>query len=304
MYTVIQVAAILIIVFSFASRLDIAHYSIGLIAHFRLQYLVLSVAVLIVLALMRHYAYAGALAVTVVFNARFVLPWYLPGAATAVGTPLKFVHANVWSSNTQFDRLCSLVEKEDPDLIFLLEVTDAWVAGTKQLREKYPHTYLEQRPGNFGIAVYSRIPFESVYHVDSPPLAYPTIVATIMVAGEPLTFISSHPTIPIGRRLFELRNEQLRDVAELVKRVPGKQVLLGDFNATMWESQFRLLEASTGLKNVRRGFGILPSWPVFLPLAMIPIDHALVSDDIAVVDVRTGRRIGSDHLPLVVTLAL
>jgi endonuclease/exonuclease/phosphatase (EEP) superfamily protein YafD len=304
MIKVLQAAAVLTIVFSFVSGLDIRHHSIELASHFRLQYFAVSILLLIAFAFLMHYAWVAALVVTVLFNASFVLPWYISDVPTAKGTPLKLIHVNVYSGNRQYDRLMALVELEQPDLIFLLEVTPEWLAGTKPLLEEYPYTYSEPSAGNFGIAVFSRIPFAKIEHVDSPPLAYPTLIATITIDDEPLTIVSSHPTIPLGRPLYDARNEQLQSVAELVLGISGKTVLLGDFNASTWDRHFRHLEASTGLRNVRRGFGILPTWPTFLPFAMIPIDHALVSDGISVTDARTGMRIGSDHLPLIVTLAL
>jgi len=304
MIRALQAAAVLTIVFSFATGLDIRHHSIELFSHFRLQYFAVSVLLLIAFAFLLHYAWVAALVVTVLFNASFVLPWYISDVPTAKGTPLKLLHANVYSRNSQYDRLIALVELEQPDLVFLQEVTPEWLAGTKPLLEDYPYTYSEPSAGNFGIAVFSRIPFTKVGHVDSPPLAYPTLVATITIDDEPLTIVSSHPTIPIGRPLYAARNEQLQSLAELVHGIAGEAVLLGDFNASIWDRHFRQLEASTRLRNVRRGFGVLPTWPTFLPFAMVPIDHALVSDGISVVDARTGMRIGSDHLPLIVTLAL
>ena len=110
--------------------------------------------------------------------------------------------------------------------------------------------------------------------------------------------------IPLGGQFYSDRNEQLAFIAELFEGREGTQVLVGDLNASMWDINYRALEDETGLRNARTGFGIVPTWPTFMPFAMIPIDHILVSDDVSVVELRSGPRIGSDHLPLIVTIAL
>lgn len=300
----LQAAAVLTVIFSLLTGFDIPQHDIELFSHFRLQYFVISVFLLAVFTFLRHYIYIGSLTIVAVFNATFVLPWYFAEPATIAGEPLKLLHANVYSSNAEYELLIDLVAAEGPDMIFLQEMTPEWVAGAASLLEDYPYAYAEPRIDNFGVAAFSKIPFDSIQHIDSPPLGYPTILATITVDGEHLTIISSHPTIPLGQQHHGARNEQLESIVDLVEQVNGAAILLGDFNLSIWDAHLRQLEASTGLRNVREGFGILPSWPTFLPFAMIPIDHALVSNGISVVDVRTGPTIGSDHLPLIVTLSL
>ena len=301
----LQVAAVLTILFSLPTALDVPHRFIELFSHFRLQYFAIALLLAILFALLRNWPWAAALLALAVFNGSLLVPVYSSASKHNAGTEqLKLFHANVYSGNRNYDKLIATVAAENPDIIFLQEITPDWVAGLQGLQKDYPHSYLEPREGNFGIAVYSRVAFDSVSHIDSPPLDYPTIVARISRGGEPLTLISSHPTIPLGRQLFEARNTQLESLSELVSNASGAVVLTGDFNVSMWGHGFRKLIESTGLRDARLGFGLRPTWPTFFPLAMIPIDHVLVSDTISVLDIRTGARTGSDHLPLVVTLSL
>lgn len=300
----LQAAAILTILFSFATSLDFVHRNVELYSHFRLQYLVVSLLLFLVFAVFRNRVYAILLLITTAFNASYVLPWYFGATRVESDNTIKLLHANVHARNDQHEPLFELIEAERPDVIFLQEVTGEWRDAAVRLNRDYPYHYVEAREGSFGIAMFSRLALDSVAHVDSPPLAYPTIVATMAVDGQVLTLISTHPTIPTSGLQYAARNEQLQSVAALANGAPGAVVLTGDLNASVWGRHYRKLEASTGLSNTRRGFGILPTWPTFLPFAMIPIDHALVSDGIGVVETRSGARIGSDHLPLIVEIVV
>ena len=79
---------------------------------------------------------------------------------------------------------------------------------------------------------------------------------------------------------------------------------IGDLNVTMWSTDYEVLERGTGLRNARKGFGILATWSTNLPFMMIPIDHCLLSSEFKVDSINTAQDIGSDHLPIVVTLRL
>ena len=300
----LQAAAIVTIVFSVVTALPTDHFAIQLFTHFKLQYLLVSVLLCVALALYRRPVYVGGLLVAVGLNASLVIPWYVADSTPVNDQQLKLVNANVLSSNTDHQRLFNLLDSEAPDIVLLQEVSGQWLEALNSLRDSYPYSYAEAREGNFGIALFSRVPFTSATHIDSPPLGYPTIIATLDVEGTALRLVGTHPMIPTTKQFYTDRNEQLEMLAELSREHDGAHVLLGDLNASMWDIHYRSLENETGLRNARVGFGIVPTWPTFMPLAMIPIDHVLVSDDISVVELRTGPRIGSDHLPLIVTIAL
>ena len=300
----LQAAAVVTVAFSVGTLLPIDHFAIQLFTHFRLQYLVVSLGLLLLFKYLRSPWLTGAIAAGVLLNAILVLPWYVGEDETSGGVELKLLHANVLSSNTEYGRLISLLDTEAPDLVMLQEISPDWLVALDELRADYPYSYAEAREGNFGIALFSRVPLRSVSHFDSPPFGYPTIVASLDIDGRVLHFIGTHPMIPVSGTFYDARNEQLAGVARLLGKQAEPKILVGDLNLSQWDLNYKYLEQQGGVRNARKGFGILPTWPVFMPFAMIPIDHVLVSETISVTGFYSGPRIGSDHLPLIVTFTL
>lgn len=299
-----QAAGVLTIAFSLVTLLPTNYHALQLFTHFRLQYFLVAGLLVVAFILLRDRRYAVLMFATAFINGAHVLPWYLDEPYVTDGRGLKLLQANVLSTNTEFDRLFTLLDSEQPDVVVLQEVSHAWAAELKRLERAYPHQVVEARDGNFGIAVLAKYPLTAAATVASEPLGFPTIVTTLEASGRRLQLVATHPMIPLGARSYGARNTQLATVGELLRRSTGARVLVGDLNTSMWDLNYKALEARTGLRNVRRGFGIAPTWPIFLPFAMIPIDHVLVSGEVGVRDLHTGPRIGSDHLPLIVTLTL
>ena len=300
----VEAAGFLTALFSIATVFNQLHQYLELFSHFRLQYLGVASILLILYLLLRSWRYVALMIVTVGLNAWYVTPWYLPAASPSHGEgSLKIVMANLHADNSNHIALSALLQKEKPDLVVLQEISRSW-ALTLETFDEFPHRRIVPRVDYFGIAVISRLPFDWIDTIASPPRGFPTITAQLRVDEQLLTIVATHPMPPMTKVNYDARNVQLADIAELINAIDGPHALIGDLNTTMWGDNYRRLVTTTGLENVRRGFGVLPTWPTFLPFAMIPIDHCLVSDDLRVVDVRLGSNIGSDHRPLIVTLAV
>ena len=301
----LEAAIIVTAVFSVATTFDFLHRFLELFSHFRLQYFVSAFLLTIVFVFLKKNRWIAVSVGTLLLNAWFIVPWYLPfSVADGDEGDIKLLHANVLASNDSSLRFIALLRKESPDIVVMQEATPRWMNSIGEIDALYPYKVVEARDDPFGIAMYSKFPFDSISVVDAAPLGYPEIVVTAIVGRDRLNIISSHPMPPIGATNYDARNQQLEGVARLSGRTPGPLVIVGDLNISMWASHYRKLENESELRNARRGFGIEPTWPLFLPIAMIPIDHILVSGDIAVTNFETAADIGSDHYPVVVSFRL
>lgn len=300
----LQAAAVVTVVVSLGTLLSVDHFTLQMLTHFRLQYTIIAFLLCIAFVVMREGWYAVVLLAAAAVNASFVVPWYTEAPTETGASELKLLNANVHARNGAHQKLLDLVLAEQPDLLVLQEVTPEWAKSLQGLTTTYPYRLVEPRHGSFGIALLSRYPLSSSVSIDSGPGSPPVLVATVNVDGVEIAVIGMHPVIPLPQRNFEARNSQLEGIGKLLQQTQNPRILIGDLNATMWDLHYEALENRSWLRNARKGFGVVPTWPTFLPFAMIPIDHVLVSEDIGVIDVRSGPRIGSDHLPLVVTLAL
>ena len=77
---------------------------------------------------------------------------------------------------------------------------------------------------------------------------------------------------------------------------------MGDFNATPWSFTLQRLDHEFGLIRRDRALFSWPIWP-HLPAPFLPIDHVYAGDGWATVKVERGPKLGSDHYPVILTLA-
>lgn len=281
------------------------YWRLELLCHFRVQYFWALAAAALILALARYRRWAATAAVLAAANLVAILPLYFgPGPRSDAGHTIRALSLNVFLENPQQQPTLELIEREQPDVIYLMEISPAWSEALATLYEDYPHRRILLRWGVDGVALLSRFPLEKVQVRLVPGVSLPTLVAEVATPDGPLTLIATHPASPGGRRNVELRNDQFVKLAEWARQSTAPVMILGDLNSTSWSPYFQDLLDDAGLADSRCGFGVEPTWPWFpLPLR-IPIDHCLVSPEISIFDRRVGPSVGSDHRPLLVDFAL
>jgi endonuclease/exonuclease/phosphatase (EEP) superfamily protein YafD len=217
---------------------------------------------------------------------------------------LRVASINVFFANGEYSRVTDFIRRERLDAVVLLEMNAEWRKALATLEKDYPHRYQTKGVADRGITLLSRLPVRDAGVLPIGVNAEPAIQATLRAQGRDLRLYAVHTTWPIAPASAGRRNLQLGRLADQARGETLPLVILGDMNITPFSPHFQQLLVDGRLRSGSEGFGWQATWPTFLPLAGIQIDHALVNSRVAVEHFNRGAPIGSDHLPLVVDLVL
>lgn len=277
---------------------------LDLFAHLAVAYVVVSLvtaAVAVLRARLFRRATLIASAVGLVASAALIVPELTrsTGPEAAPGAPgtLKVIQFNALRTNTDIARAADWLIAQDADVIAISE-------ARHDLRDLLLKRAGWRTAGAHGsLIIFTRDQYARMTRPSLPPRSQLTFVnATYARSDGAVEVVTAHLDWPT-RPTFRL---QPQDLESVIARLPQRRmVLLGDFNATPWSQLLRRLDRSLDL--IRRDRAV-PTFPAQVmgrrwPLPFLPIDHVYAGPGWATVKVERGPWLGSDHYPLIVTLA-
>ena len=228
-------------------------------------------------------------------------------------TGIKIVVSNLDYENKTPDSVAGELAAEKADVLLLVEYNDAWVPRLDKLKEVYPYRHDEVRGEGLGMAVWSKIPFDSAEtrHLISDRRAS-LWVHLNLDSGKHVNFVGVHPTPPglldstgDTRRDSRVRDAELIMIAkEIAKRNDEAWIVAGDFNDVAWSHTTRLFKRISGMKDPRIGRSFMGTYIAQIPICRCPIDHVFLSDGFSIANLDRKLITGSDHFAMLATVAL
>ncbi|MFN8554013.1 MAG: endonuclease/exonuclease/phosphatase family protein [Candidatus Obscuribacterales bacterium] len=273
-----------------------------LLSHLRLLWILVLLVLSSFLVLVRRFDFAGASAILLLVNVSDVAWMYvqpdrtLHSSASLISV-LQFNAAG--DRNARFEDLVSLVRNKQPDLVALSEVNERWIAVLDEKLRDYSYRYSVDLGRSDGLAVYSKYRLSDIVTRYSKIAKRPRIVGDFETGRSKIRFCFAHPILPV---LPEYRNEELQELATEAQVSTNPVILIGDLNCTPWSFYFRKLLRDGRLFDTERGYGPQCTFDSRMFIQLLPIDHCLTSSNFFTVKRTVGPDLGSDHLPVFVTL--
>lgn len=257
-------------------------------------------ALFVVLAFLLLWRKLRWTALSSILGCVLILPQYHQPATThdvpSGSSTLRIAHLNVFQMNERYEEVLQLAIASGADVISVQEVDNDWADALRVgLASNYPHMHVEARGNCYGIALFSKLPFAGVR--TSEVSGTPFIEAIVRTNDGPVRILSVHATSPISYAHFQRRNALLTHLGEDIGASNMPTVLVGDLNTVHWDRAYRSFSTRSGLLTVNGP--AMRTWPSMGPIALIPLDHLMISPGLGATDVQRFTIPGSDHRGLV-----
>jgi endonuclease/exonuclease/phosphatase (EEP) superfamily protein YafD len=211
---------------------------------------------------------------------------------------------NAFRDNEKPEKLAKLIEKADPELLLIMEMTERLDRHLVDALKPYTHRLQTKVRDGFSICLLSKKPFLKKSVTYHGPGDTPLLYALTTIHGQDYHVYSAHPKPALNKSWFEERQIYFNEISQHINNEDHSKsvIVLGDFNSVPWESHFVSFLNKNGLKSTVRDQGYKVTWPVYFPLMGIPMDHILISENETYSRVEVGPYAGSDHFPVSINL--
>lgn len=255
---------------------------------------------------LRNWAAAAIAAIATVCLAAAVLPRAIGSEAIPADgrDTLDVLSANVFRGAADPAALVELVDRYDPDLLSVQELTPSFARRLREagIGRRLPQAVLMAQPKGHGAGIYARHPLTRLPHQTRSLLRMPRAMIALP-DGRRLRVVAVHPQPP--DMSFDRWREGLRSLPAPGAGVPW--LLVGDFNATFDQAEFRdLVDGGYRDAGDATGMGLEPTWPGpdQSPTGLIAIDHVLADRRLGIAEYGVEDLAGSDHRAIHARLVL
>jgi endonuclease/exonuclease/phosphatase (EEP) superfamily protein YafD len=288
----------------FCARLGHIWIGFDIFAQFWMQFFFLALACGLGLASPKYKTLVAIILFALLVAGYSAWPHYVSSGAEPALKPLqaneralKVANFNSYSGNLKPDAIAREVLRLDADVMVLVEFDKYKAVALKALRQKYPYQETCWQLADCDFAILSKTPITDVsakYDWAGPGLM------SVKMGSDfgNLTIIGLHTS------RFPHQRSQLKQILAFIKYVegvPGRVVVMGDFNATPFSRITQTVSDGLGLERLT----YLPTWSATYGFPQLAIDHIFVSPGIrALGQERIGEYAGSDHFPITMTLGI
>ncbi|GAA4643422.1 endonuclease/exonuclease/phosphatase family protein [Pontixanthobacter gangjinensis] len=210
---------------------------------------------------------------------------------------------NVLQKNRNYAATIEMLEREQPDILLLLETDQKWRDALAGVLAEYPEKLERPLDNTYGLLFATRLPMTDGSVQDLAEEDTPSAYATL-TAGQKFRLIGLHPRPPHPGQDTEERDAEIVLAARHAKDQTMPVLAIGDFNDVGWSDTTLLFKSIGEFLDPRIGRGNFATFPADKTWLGWPLDHLFVTEEFLLRDIRVLDNVGSDHRPVIAELCL